>query len=64
MLKNPLSPNAMTAAERLDEVARFLVLAILRRRGRRENISESSPTGLDSGRKNEAQCAPERRAAR
>ena len=47
-----LSPDRMTRVERLDEVARLLALAILRRRTRLKKPSESSPGGLDSGRMN------------
>ena len=49
---NPLPPDRMTRAERLDEVARLLALAVLRRRTRLKKPSESSPSGLDSGRRN------------
>jgi len=43
---NPLSPDQMTQAERLDEVARLLALAILRRRERAHRQSESLENGL------------------
>jgi len=49
---NPIHPDRMTRIERLDEVARRLALAILRRRTRLKKPSESSPGGLDSGRMN------------
>ena len=59
----PLSPDRMTRAERLDEVARLLALAILRRQDRTRAASDaalarqparataleqSSQSGLDS----------------
>ncbi len=44
---NPISPDRLTRAERLDEVARLLALAILRRRERAHRQSESLEKGLD-----------------
>ena len=44
---NPVSPDRLTRAERLDEVARLLALAILRRRERMHGQSEFPEKGLD-----------------
>ena len=44
---NALDPDAMSDGERLDEVARLLALAILRRRKRRENSPDASEKALD-----------------
>ncbi len=44
---NPLSPDQMTQAERLDEVARLLALAILRRKERMQTVSDSPKKGLE-----------------
>ena len=44
---NPLSPDQMTRAERLDEVARLLALAILRRRERMRTASDFPKKGLE-----------------
>ena len=43
---NTLSPERMASAERLDEVARLLGLAILRRKSRMQAGPESLPHGL------------------
>jgi len=45
---NALSPDHMTRTERLDEVARLLALAILRRKQRMKDPSDSCRNGLDS----------------
>ena len=70
---NPISPDRLTRAERLDEVARFLALAILRRQARTQgdrvagraaplpnaaSASESSASGLDSGAKMRLTVSP------
>jgi hypothetical protein len=44
---NPVSPDRLTRAERLDEVARLLALAILRRRERMRMASDSPKKGLE-----------------
>ena len=44
---NALSPDRMTRTERLDEVARLLAMAILRRRQRMRTASESLKKGLE-----------------
>jgi hypothetical protein len=45
-VSNPLSPQAMTAAERLDEVARLLALGFLRLRARRQRQNANGPNHL------------------
>ena len=56
---NPVSPDQLTRAERLDEVARLLALAILRRRERAHRQSESSESGLDLPAKTRPDVPPE-----
>ena len=45
-MSNPLSPQAMTAAERLDAVAHLLALGYLRLRARRQAEKANDPTRL------------------
>ena len=46
---NALDPCLMTSAERLDEVARLLHTAVLRRRKRRKKGAEIFRNGLELG---------------
>jgi hypothetical protein len=45
-MSNPLDPNPMTPAERLDEVARLLALGFLRLRARRQREKANHPNRL------------------
>ena len=56
---NPLSPDQMTQAERLDEVARLLALAILRRRERMQTASDFPKKGLAPGHEIALPVTPE-----
>jgi hypothetical protein len=67
-MSNPLSPDLMTTAERLDEIASILAAGILRlRRRQRENDSshlEKNRLDLPSGRSVDATTRTRRRVAR
>ena len=56
---NPLSPDQMTRGERLDEVARLLALAILRRREHMQTASDSPKKGLEFPREVRLHVTPE-----
>ena len=56
---NSVSPDRLTRAERLDEVARLLALAILRRRERMQTASDFAKKGLEPGREIALHVPPE-----
>ena len=56
---NRVSPDQMTHAERLDEVARLLALAILRRRERMRTASDFPKKGLEFRREVAPHVPPE-----
>jgi hypothetical protein len=47
-MSNPLDPNPMTPAERLNEVARLLALGFLRLRARRQREKSNNPNNLSN----------------